>query len=63
MFFQKCFCKLNISKIVRLVLAALSVNGLNINQCVEEKCHLSSVLTYIGHVISRIKREIRVYLI
>ena len=28
-FFRKCFCKLNIFKNVRPILAALSVNGLN----------------------------------
>ena len=29
-FFRKCFCELNISKIIRRVLAALSVSGLNL---------------------------------
>ena len=37
MFSRKCVCKLDISKIVRPLLAALSVNGLMVSGCGDSK--------------------------
>ena len=53
MFSKKCVCKLNIFKIVRPLLAALSVNGLISNDqllCMESSIssyHQNSVVLYI----------------
>ena len=45
-FFRKCFCKLNIFKIVRPILAALSVNGLRKDSKYRPlKCFLSALCT------------------